>query len=332
MPTEVNDGVPSGAERALHLLLEPLRLFLDPGERIFAGFLLSAALIAALSSAWRLRSDAASRRSALGALAARLWHPSARLDYQLLLLKAWLRPLVVAPIVVQAISVMALTAALLELAVGAPLALSAPRWLVATAYTAAAFVVDDATRYLLHRLLHRSPRLWQIHQVHHSAEVLTPLTLHRIHPLESLLYAFRASLSTGVVAGVFYFAFRDQFGGLEVLGVNALGFAFNVLGSNLRHSHVYLSYGSRLERWFISPAQHQIHHSRASRHHDRNFGSFLALWDRMGGTLYPAEGERRHRALSLGLAEGAANHGFGIGSALVSPVRAALRPSRRSSR
>ena len=36
----------------------------------------------------------------------------------------------------------------------------------------------------------------------------------------------------------------------------------------------------------ISPAQHQVHHSVDPRHHDRNYGEVLALWDWLFGTLY----------------------------------------------
>jgi len=62
-----------------------------------------------------------------------------------------------------------------------------------------------------------------------------------------------------------------------------LGFLFNALGANLRHSHIWLSFGS-LERWFISPAQHQIHHSSAEADRDINFGTCLAIWDRLFGS------------------------------------------------
>ena len=48
--------------------------------------------------------------------------------------------------------------------------------------------------------MHRIPFLWRFHQIHHSAEVLTPLTFHRIHPVESLLYDVRGALVTGGMA------------------------------------------------------------------------------------------------------------------------------------
>ena len=90
-----------------------------------------------------------------------------------------------------------------------------------------------------------------------------------------------------------------------VLGANAILFVFHVAGSNLRHSHVWISYGALLEHLFISPAQHQIHHSVDRRHHDKNFGAVLAVWDWLGGTLNLASGERDLQ--------------FGVGGAEASP-------------
>ncbi|MEM9145890.1 MAG: sterol desaturase family protein, partial [Pseudomonadota bacterium] len=67
-------------------------------------------------------------------------------------------------------------------------------------------------------------------------------------------------------------------------------------------SHVWLSYGPVLEHVFISPAQHQIHHSRAVRHHNKNYGEIFAFWDWMFGTLYVP---KRHEVLEFGLADAA---------------------------
>ena len=65
-------------------------------------------------------------------------------------------------------------------------------------------------------------------------------------------------------------------------------FLFNIFGANLRHSHIWFSWGDKLENWFISPAQHQVHHSDNPKHFDTNLGSALAVWDRLGGTLIKA--------------------------------------------
>ena len=39
----------------------------------------------------------------------------------------------------------------------------------------------------------------------------------------------------------------------------------------------------------LSPHYHQLHHSVAEKHWDRNFGLGLSIWDRMFGTLVVPE-------------------------------------------
>ena len=43
--------------------------------------------------------------------------------------------------------------------------------------------------------------------------------------------------------------------------------------------------GTAVERWLVSPAMHHIHHSSDPQHYDSNFGTALAVWDRLAGTL-----------------------------------------------
>src|SRR5690606_8932304 len=136
------------------------------------------------------------------------------------------------------------------------------------------------------------------HKVHHSAQVLTPFTVHRVHPVESLLFTLRGSLVTGVTTGVFFFLFRDRAVQYDILGANAVGIVFNATLANLRHSHVWISFGPALERVFISPAQHQLHHSLAASDYDRNYGSALAVWDWAFGSLLVA-GKRRRIEVGL---------------------------------
>ena len=45
------------------------------------------------------------------------------------------------------------------------------------------------------------------------------------------------------------------------------------------------------EFFFISPAQHQIHHSTKLEHHNCNFGTILAIWDLIGQTLLRSKGQ-----------------------------------------
>ncbi len=169
---------------------------------------------------------------------------------------------------------------------------------IMTLYTLIFFVVEDVSRFALHLGLHKIPFLWRFHQVHHSATTLTPLTVHRIHPVEMFLYFVRGTCVFGIVSGCFVYCFGSKLSGLQVLGVDMLGFLFNLLGANLRHSHIWLSFGS-FEKWFISPAQHQIHHSIDTEHRDKNFGTCLACWDKLYGSWV---GAKKRLQLTFGIA------------------------------
>lgn len=215
----------------------------------------------------------------------KVWlHPSSYVDFQLLFLNSILKTLLFLFVSVSSIAV--------AKAVALSLAnLSLPRLLVGfnqnsiyILYGLLSFIALDFSRFYQHYLFHKIPILWQFHKVHHSAEVLTPLTLYRTHPVESLIASFRRVFVIGVVSGLFVYMTQSAIGGLAILGVNAFDFVFNFLGSNLRHSHIWLSFGP-LNHIFISPAQHQIHHSRSHRHHDKNFGIALAIWDKLFGSF-----------------------------------------------
>ena len=169
---------------------------------------------------------------------------------------------------------------------------------VMVTFTLVLFLLDDFSRFLLHWLMHKIPALWSIHKLHHSAEVLTPITVYRTHPIESWLYATRLMLVNAVTIGVGVYLFSAQLNFYNIAGANIGVFLFNLFGANLRHSQVWLSWGSTLEKWFISPAQHQIHHSQAIEHHDKNFGSALAIWDRLFGTLVSAKSVSKSQSQS----------------------------------
>ena len=74
---------------------------------------------------------------------------------------------------------------------------------------------------------------------------------------------------------------------------------FSLIG-NLRHSQVWLSYGKTLNRWLISPAHHQLHHSADVQHRGCNRGFELAIWDRLYGTLCVPSDAPQHIQFGLG--------------------------------
>jgi len=152
---------------------------------------------------------------------------------------------------------------------------------------------NDFAMYWNHRLSHKIPALWAFHSVHHTAEVLTPLTNYRKHPVYDWTRTVVQSLVVGPIQGSLLFLFAGQARPLELLGVNVLWIAFVASTANLRHSQVPLRFGPLFGRIFSSPSQHHLHHSRDPALANCNFGTVFSLWDWIFGSLrLPIPGER----------------------------------------
>lgn len=219
------------------------------------------------------------------------WHSSSRTDYALWLINRLLLAVIIPKTLTQAIWISWLFFFWQEQGLS-NLALGWPDMFVVAVFTFCYFLADDFSRFFVHWCMHKSPFLWAFHQVHHSATVLTPFTVFRTHPVEGLLFFLRSLLVQSVVISVFLVLFPYQVSLVQVFGVLVTTFLFNALGANLRHSGVALSYGEKIEKWLISPAQHQIHHSNALHHYDRNFGVMLAIWDRMFGSWFSGDDDQ----------------------------------------
>ncbi|WP_224813710.1 sterol desaturase family protein [Hasllibacter sp. MH4015] len=145
-------------------------------------------------------------------------------------------------------------------------------------------LVGDFIAWGLHYLQHKVPLLWQFHKVHHSAEVMHPISNFREHPVDNLVYAFFISLGFGATYGlaVQFFGFTPSMPTL--FGVPLAMFVFNIVGYNLRHSHVWLRWPGIWSAIFPSPAHHHVHHSCHPDHIDKNFAFMFPVWDVIFGT------------------------------------------------
>lgn len=264
---------------------------LDPGGRLFWGWLLGAfALAAAVWVAGERRRHEQGFLSWL--FAPRLWlHPSTFVDLQVGVARLALAPgRWFAGWVGVAMAAHGVALAL-DLTVGPrPLAEITP--VMAGLYALALLLANDLAMYLNHRLHHAVPVLWRFHALHHSAEVLTPLTSLLHHPVYDVSRMLLRAAIAGPLMGVVAWLWTGAALPLQILGVNALRVAFLASTSNLRHSHVPLRFGPILGRVFSSPSQHHLHHSRAPADHNCNYGVIFALWDAALGTLkLPQSGE-----------------------------------------
>jgi sterol desaturase/sphingolipid hydroxylase (fatty acid hydroxylase superfamily) len=178
--------------------------------------------------------------------------------------------------------------------------LGAPSLPMLLVFTLCNLLAWDFGKYLSHYLTHRFPILWEFHKVHHSAEVLMPLTAFRAHPIDIMLDYFFRLLCTGVVGGFFAYFYADPLTELSILGFNAIAFVIYYWIAHLQHSHIPVHYG-RYSRLLVSPLMHQVHHSGEVRHWDRNFGFLFGIWDWMFRTIYVPGADEQFR---LGLPEG----------------------------
>ena len=293
---------------------------LNPQKRVFVGYLASALVLALGVRVFAARTTLL--RAPARIFSARVWWSrSAKADYKIAALNQAIM-MGVAPRLISQLAVATLLFEAMHVWFGGrPLVwLEVPGWAVAGVFTVVLFLLDDATKYLLHRCLHAWPVLWCFHKVHHTAETMTPFTVYRTHPVEAVLFALRATLVQAVAIAAFFFFLGDRVELMTVFGANVILFVFNVAGSNLRHSHVWISYGRVIEHVLISPAQHQIHHSVDPRHHDRNFGTVLAIWDWMGHSLCLAE---RGHEIRYGVT-GAAPEPHGLKTVYLEPFREAV--------
>lgn len=272
----------------------------NPQKRLFLGYLLCALIIAVF---WLVIVKRDGFISCFCSIFSKKvwWSASSKLDYQLVLINRLLM-LLLSPVLISQLAIAsALFLALYEWLPQRPLFLVGwSDWSVGFLFTGFYFVLDDFSRFYVHRLMHHYPFLWAFHKTHHSAEVLTPLTVLRTHPVESIVFSLRTALVQGLTISLFIFFIGDRVSLITVLGANVFMFTFNVLGSNLRHSSVALYYPEWLEKIILSPAQHHLHHSKAEHHWNSNYGVALAVWDRWFGSFKYSE---KNVELSFGVDE-----------------------------
>ncbi|MDC0458177.1 sterol desaturase family protein [Alphaproteobacteria bacterium] len=299
--------------------------FVNPQKRIFVGYLLSAFVLALV---WLCIAERDSAKAAIKKIFDKnVWLSTSSLaDFKIILVNRVIMSGTAAALVTQITISTFLYKLLHGQALIEPLALHfISAGSVAVIFTVFFFVFDDFSRFYVHRLMHRVPVLWAFHQVHHSAETMTPFTIFRTHPIEGFIFTLRTSVVQGIVISVFLFLFGSKVDLITVYGASVGVVIFHSLGSNLRHSHVKIRYPRLIELFFISPGQHQIHHSTEKRHFDKNFGVALAVWDLIFGSLFHSESQTHKFGLTTKFGE---KHN--LLHLYVEPFKAAIRIMKRT--
>jgi sterol desaturase/sphingolipid hydroxylase (fatty acid hydroxylase superfamily) len=145
-----------------------------------------------------------------------------------------------------------------------------------------------------HLLSHKIAFLWEFHKVHHSAAVLTPFVNWRVHPVDTMVYINILSILAGSASGLIQYFAGEAFSLTSTVISGLLSVIYMALWGHLQHSQFWISCTGLAGRIFLSPAHHQIHHSRNPIHFDKNFGASLALWDWLFGTLHIPQRHNEH--------------------------------------
>jgi sterol desaturase/sphingolipid hydroxylase (fatty acid hydroxylase superfamily) len=142
-----------------------------------------------------------------------------------------------------------------------------PRW----GAILAILVAMDGCNWLVHLANHRVRMLWRFHELHHSQEDMNVLTVFRTHPLIHVSYVL------AVIPALVLLANGELPTLLLVVYGGSVAFA---------HSNTNLGFGP-LERVFVSPNYHRIHH-RLVGPQDLNLGFTLTIWDQLSHrALFP---------------------------------------------
>ncbi|TNE50254.1 MAG: hypothetical protein EP343_08855 [Deltaproteobacteria bacterium] len=162
----------------------------------------------------------------------------------------------------------------------------------AIGFTIVMLLMSDLGAFVAHWCQHRIAFLWEFHKVHHSATTLSPLTNNRSHPIDLLLIGNVTGLLIGIAVGVAGYLSKSTLDDTTITWINATIVAAPLILENFQHSHIPISFGW-LNNVIMSPVMHQIHHSKAPEHLDKNLAQIFSFWDRMAGTMaLPKKGEK----------------------------------------
>jgi len=127
------------------------------------------------------------------------------------------------------------------------------------------FLVRDFVQYLIHRLLHRVPMLWQFHKVHHSVKEMGFAAHLRYHWMETIVYRTLEYLPLALIG----------FGIEDFLLVHL----FTIAIGHFNHSNISVPLGI-FKYIFNNPQMHIWHHSKSiPAQYGVNFGITLSVWD-----------------------------------------------------
>lgn len=148
-------------------------------------------------------------------------------------------------------------------------------------------LAKDFATYISHRVSHKSKILWCFHRVHHYPSQISPLAANRQHPFEAFIWQVFNMLIVTFALSIFIPFQGRPFSVIDDSAIDNLTLIFlfvtlPTLYAPFIHFPVPISFGKQLDKIFVSPAVHYIHHSASIK--NVNFGSLFSFWDVFFGT------------------------------------------------
>ena len=131
-----------------------------------------------------------------------------------------------------------------------------------------AFVVNELAYYWEHRVSHRVGLFWAFHTIHHSSNSFNHTT------------AARGFFFDGQLKGMF--ALSGALMGIDPRVYIAMEIVKNAYG--IWNHASYVGHLGPLEKWFMTPRNHMVHHANQTQYIDRNYGQVLMIWDYLFGS------------------------------------------------
>lgn len=132
-----------------------------------------------------------------------------------------------------------------------------------------AVIAWDFCFYWLHRLHHYFGVLWAVHVVHHQGEHF------------NLSLGVRNSWYSSLTSIPFFVALAVLGVPLQVfVTVSILHYSMQFFNHNALTPHLGI-----LEKIFVTPSHHRVHHVKDRAYSDKNFGGTFIFWDKLFGTF-----------------------------------------------
>ncbi|PKG85186.1 hypothetical protein CXF85_06185 [Colwellia sp. 75C3] len=130
-------------------------------------------------------------------------------------------------------------------------------------------LLGELMQYWWHRLSHKLPVLWALHDVHHQPKNIYSLNTGRFHPIDKIVEFF-ADILVFVLIGA-------------TSELIAFYYVFYAVNGLLQHANLRLNFGY-LNYIFATVENHRLHHDINHHKANCNYGNNCMIWDHVFGS------------------------------------------------